>query len=65
MIFFSEISLNYNQMIALCRGTKTDIKREINAYHDMDEYYIVGAMNYWRFSSLINLCALLAAGVVR
>ena len=26
-------------MIALCGGNKTDIDRQIDAYHDMNEYY--------------------------
>ena len=31
--------MDYNEMIALCGGNKTDIERQIDAYHDMNEYY--------------------------
>jgi len=31
--------MDYNEMIALLGGRKSDIERQINAYHDMNEYY--------------------------
>ena len=31
--------MDYSEMIALCGGNKTDIDRQIDAYHDMNEYY--------------------------
>ena len=31
--------MDYNEMIALCGGSKAFIEREIEAYHDMNEYY--------------------------
>ena len=31
--------MDYSEMIALCGGNKTDIERQIDAYHDMNEYY--------------------------
>ena len=31
--------LSYDEMIALCGGNKTKIERQIDAYHDMNEYY--------------------------
>lgn len=31
--------MDYNEMIALCGGNKLQIEREIDAYHDMNEYY--------------------------
>lgn len=31
--------LSYDEMIALCGGNKTRIERQIDAYHDMNEYY--------------------------
>ena len=31
--------MDYNEMIALCGGNKKDIERQIDAYHDMNEYY--------------------------
>ena len=31
--------MDYSEMIALCGGNKTDIEREVEAYHDMNEYY--------------------------
>ena len=31
--------MNYNEMVALCGGNKKEIEREIDAYHDMNEYY--------------------------
>ena len=35
----NEKFMDYNEMIALCGGNKTDIERQIDAYHDMNEYY--------------------------
>lgn len=31
--------MDYSEMIALCGGNKTEIERQIDAYHDMNEYY--------------------------
>lgn len=31
--------MDYGQMIQLCGGNKTDIERQIDAYHDMNMYY--------------------------
>ena len=31
--------LDYGEMIALCGGDRADIECQINAYHDMNEYY--------------------------
>ena len=31
--------MDYSEMIALCGGNKTDIDRQIDAYHDMNEHY--------------------------
>ena len=31
--------MDYGEMIALCGGNKTDLERQIDAYHDMNEYY--------------------------
>ena len=31
--------MDYSEMIALCGGNKTDIERQVDAYHDMNEYY--------------------------
>ena len=31
--------MDYSEMIALCGGNKTEIGRQIEAYHDMNEYY--------------------------
>ena len=35
----SEAFMEYNEMIALCGGNRTDIERQIEAYHDMNEFY--------------------------
>ena len=35
----SEKFMDYNEMIALCGGRKIDIERQIDAFHDMNEYY--------------------------
>ena len=31
--------MDYAEIIALCGGRRTDIERQIDAYHDMNEYY--------------------------
>ncbi len=31
--------MDYSEMVALCGGNKTEIERQIDAYHDMNEYY--------------------------
>lgn len=31
--------MDYSEMIALCGGNKTDIERQIDAYHEMNEFY--------------------------
>ena len=31
--------MDYSEMIALCGGNKTEIERQIDAYHEMNEYY--------------------------
>ena len=31
--------MDYSEMIALCGGNKTDIERQIDAFHEMNEYY--------------------------
>lgn len=31
--------MDYSEMIALCGGNRTDIERQIDAFHDMNEYY--------------------------
>lgn len=31
--------MDYDEMIAICGGNKTAIERQIDAYHDMNEYY--------------------------
>lgn len=31
--------MDYTEIIALCGGRKADIERQIDAYHDMNEYY--------------------------
>lgn len=35
----SQKFMDYNEMVALCGGNKSDIERQIDAYHDMNEYY--------------------------
>ena len=35
----SQEFMDYSEMIALCGGNKTDIDRQIDAYHDMNECY--------------------------
>lgn len=51
--------MDYSEMIALCGGNKTDIERQIEAYHDMNEYYrdVVDdtAFHIDRFSGFVEL----------
>ena len=51
--------MDYDEMIVLCGGNKTDIERQINAYHDMNEYYrdVVDdtAFQIDRFSGFVEL----------
>lgn len=55
----SQKFLTYGEMTALCGGSKTDIERQIDAYHDMNEYYrnIVDdtAFHIDRFSGFVEL----------
>ena len=51
--------MDFSEMIALCGGNKRDIERQIDAYHDMNEYYrdVVddGAFKIDRFSGFVEL----------
>lgn len=51
--------MDYGEMIMLCGGNKTNIERQIDAYHDMNEYYrdVVDdtAFHIDRFSGFIEL----------
>ena len=55
----SQEFMDYNEMIALCGGNKRDIERQIEAYHDMNEYYrdVVDdtAFHIDRFSGFVEL----------
>lgn len=55
----SQEFLTYGEMTALCGGNKIDIERQIDAYHDMNEYYrnIVDdtAFHIDRFSGFVEL----------
>ena len=55
----SQQFMDYNEMIALCGGNKADIGRQIDAYHDMNEYYrdVVDdtAFHIDRFSGFVEL----------
>ncbi len=55
----TEKFLEYSEMIALCGGNKTEIERQIDAYHDMNEYYrdVVDdtAFQIDRFSGFVEL----------
>ena len=55
----NENFMEYGEMIALCGGNKTEIERQIDAYHDMNEYYrdIVddNAFNIERYSGFVVL----------
>lgn len=51
--------MDYNEMVALCGGNRTEIERQIDAYQDMNEYYrdIVDdtAFHIDRFSGFVEL----------
>ena len=51
--------MDYGEMIALCGGNKSNIERQIDAYHDMNEYYrdVVDdtAFHIDRFSGFVEL----------
>ena len=51
--------MDYSEMIALCGGNKTDIERQIDAYHEMNENYrdVVDdtAFHIDRFSGFVEL----------
>ncbi len=51
--------MDFNEMIALCGGDKADIEHQIEAYHDMNEYYrdVVDdtAFHINRFSGFVQL----------
>ncbi len=51
--------MDYGEMIALCGGNRVDIERQIDAYHDMNEYYrdVVddSAFRMERYSGFVEL----------
>ncbi len=51
--------MDYSEMIALCGGNRADIERQIDAYHDMNEYYRDKvddtAFHIGRFSGFVEL----------
>ena len=51
--------MDFGEMVALCGGNKKDIERQIDAYHDMNEYYrdVVDdtAFHIDRFSGFVEL----------
>ena len=51
--------MDYNEMIALCGGNKTEIERQIDAFHDMNEFYrdVVDDSSFHidRFSGFVEL----------
>ena len=51
--------MDFSEMVALCGGNKRDIERQIDAYHDMNEYYrdVVddAAFHIDRFSGFVEL----------
>ena len=51
--------LDFGEMIALCGGNRADIERQIDAYHDMNEYYrdVVDDTAFFidRFSGFVEL----------
>ena len=55
----TEELMDYSEMIALCGGNKTEIERQIDAYHDMNEHYrdLVDdtAFHIDRFSGFVEL----------
>ena len=55
----SQEFMDFSEMVALCGGNKKDIERQIDAYHDMNEYYrdVVDdtAFHIDRFSGFVEL----------
>ena len=55
----NEKLMDYSEMIALCGGNKVEIERQIDAYHDMNEYYrdVVDDTSFkiGRFSGFVEL----------
>ena len=56
----SQKFMDYGEMVALCGGNKLEIQRQIDAYHDMNEYYrdVVSddsAFKMDRFSGFVEL----------
>ena len=55
----SQQFMDYGEMIDLCGGNKSDIERQIQAFHDMNEYYrdVVDdtAFHIERFSGFVEL----------
>ena len=56
----SQKFMDYDEMVALCGGNKLEIQRQIDAYHDMNEYYrdVVSddsAFRMDRFSGFVEL----------
>ena len=55
----SQAFMDFSEMVALCGGNKKDIERQIDAYHDMNEYYrdVVDdtAFHIDRFSGFVEL----------
>ena len=55
----NEKLMDYSEMIALCGGRKADIERQIDAFHDMSEFYrdVVDdtAFHIDRFSGFVEL----------
>ena len=51
--------MDFSEMVALCGGNRKDIERQIDAYHDMNEYYrdVVddAAFHIDRFSGFVEL----------
>ena len=51
--------MDFGEMVALCGGNKRDIERQIDAYHDMNEYYrdVVDDTTFHidRFSGFVEL----------
>lgn len=55
----NEKLMDYDEMIALCGGKKVEIERQIDAYHDMNDYYRDkvddAAFKIDRFSGFVEL----------
>ena len=55
----NEQLMSYSEMIMLCGGNKADIERQIDAYHDMNEFYRDkvddSAFHIDRFSGFVEL----------